>query len=114
MEKSDNKIYKDLRALSIPECYQGEKFLYAALQIVRDKPTKLCCITKEVYPDIAKLYHTSGICVERNLRTFITRLWEEKDYMNKVAGKELEKKPTNKEFVDMMAIYLGNEEIKVF
>ena len=114
MRKPDNKIYRDLRKLGIPEYYQGEKFLYAALQIVQNEPASLCCITKQIYPDIAKIYHTSAVCVERNLRTFAARLWEEKEYLDRIAGRTLKKRPTNREFIGLMAAYMDEEEIKAF
>ena len=114
MKKFNNKIYRDLRAIGIPEYYQGERFLYAALQIVQNDPMSLCSITKQVYPDIAKIYHTSASCVERNMRTFVACLWEERDYLNRVAGKPLTKRPTNRELISLMAAYLDEEEINVF
>ncbi len=114
MTKLDNKIYRDLRKLGIPEYYQGEKFLYAALQIVQNEPASLCCITKQIYPDIAKIYHTSAVRVERNLRTFVSRLWEQKDYLDRIAGRTLKKRPTNREFIGLTAAYMDEEEIKAF
>ena len=94
MRKIREQIYQDLRKLGLADSYYGEKFLYLALEIIQEEPTRLCCISKQIYPEIAKQYDTNIVCVERNLRTFIS--------------KTLNKKPSNGEFLDIMSMYLEN------
>ena len=50
---------------------------------------------------------TTTICIERNLRTFIAKLWKTDNhrYLDKIAGRHLVSKPTNKAFLDMMRLY---------
>lgn len=110
MRKIREQIYQDLRKLGLADSYYGEKFLYLALEIIQEEPTRLCCISKQIYPEIAKQYDTNIVCVERNLRTFISKLWEtgHYEYFEKLAGKTLNKKPSNGEFLDIMSMYLEN------
>lgn len=111
MRKIREQIYQDLRKLGLADSYYGEKFLYLALEIIQEEPTRLCCISKQIYPEIAKQYNTNIVCVERNLRTFISKLWEtgHYEYLEKLAGKTLNKKPSNGEFLDIMSMYLESD-----
>lgn len=109
MKKVDNKISRDFRRLGIPEFYHGEQYLYTALELVAEDPTNLCCITKQIYPDVAKRHNTTPICVERNLRTLISKVWVHKEYLEGILGRELKKKPSNRQFIDLMAVYLYDE-----
>lgn len=112
MKKIREQIYQDLRKLGLADSYCGERFLYQALEIMREEPTRLCCISKQIYPEIAKRYNTNVVCVERNLRTFVSKLWEtgHYEYLEELAGRKLKKKPSNGEFLDIMSMYLEREE----
>ena len=87
-------IHEDIRNLGIADNFLGEECLYLALDILKDNPMRLCCISK-------------SICIERNLRTFIAKLWKTDNhrYLDKIAGRHLVSKPTNKAFLDMMRLY---------
>lgn len=69
-----------------------------------EEETRLDCISKLIYLDVAKYYNTLPSCVERNIRTLISAIWEHGNYtcFEKIAGRRLKKKPTNKEFMDMI------------
>lgn len=107
MKKATNRIYYDLRVHGmIDPCY-GEKFMYIALEVIEKNPDSLTFISKEIYPVAAKKCHTSPSCVERNLRSFIKKLWCKAgpDYFEKISGKVLEKYPTNTEFLSYIYAY---------
>ena len=74
---------------------------------LKDNPMRLCCISKSMYFDMADAMDTTTICIERNLRTFIAKLWKTDNhrYLDKIAGRHLVSKPTNKAFLDMMRLY---------
>ena len=100
-------IHEDIRNLGIADNFLGEECLYLALDILKDNPMRLCCISKSMYFDMADAMDTTTICIERNLRTFIAKLWKTDNhrYLDKIAGRHLVSKPTNKAFLDMMRLY---------
>ena len=69
-------IHDDIRNLGIADNFLGEECLYLALDILKDNPMRLCCISKSMYFDMADAMDTTTICIERNLRTFIAKLWK--------------------------------------
>ena len=85
-------------------------FWYAAyaIEVVRCEPDSIQTITKGLYEKIAREFHTTGDCVARNLRTLIMACWEHSDHelLDWITGVHLERMPTNKEFIDIMAAYL--------
>lgn len=107
MDELRNTFHEDIKKMGIPEDMLGEKILYYAMDILADDPILLCCVSKQVYPDISDKMNTNPICVERNLRTFIGKLWnaDEHKYLDMIAGRTLKKKPTNRQFLDMMRYY---------
>lgn len=107
MKNAEARISHDLRELGISSCYRGEEYTYLALKIIKQDPHSLNSISKQIYPTIAKQCATSPACVERNLRTFISTLWEINDhsFLEKLAGRSLTKRPSNGEFLSMMYNY---------
>ena len=100
----ERRVRRELAKLGIPKKYLGEKYLVMALEMLEEEPTKLCCVSKMLYIDIASRYKTTPAAVERNIRTLATVVWEraERDHLWKLAGRVLKRKQTNTEFIDMM------------
>ena len=46
-------IHEDIRNLGIADNFLGEECLYLALDILKDNPMRLCCISKSMYFDMA-------------------------------------------------------------
>ena len=65
-------IHEDIRNLGIADNFLGEECLYLALDILKDNPMRLCCISKSMYFDMADAMDTTTICIERNLRTTLS------------------------------------------
>ena len=65
-------------------------------------------ITKVLYPEIAAEFSDKDTRVERAIRTAICACWDSygRDELNKMAGYTLEKRPTNLEFIDLVAAYI--------
>ena len=68
-------------------------------------------VTKALYIDIAKEYHTSKNCVERNIRKVIEVMWNHADenrmLIKKIFGNQyLSQKPSNKEFLELLYEYI--------
>ena len=64
-------------------------------------------LTKVAYPETAKHFHVSPSSVERAVRTLIQAIWKRSDHkVDYVAGVQLEKAPTNSEFIDMIVAFI--------
>ena len=72
------------------------------------KPDEYFWITKCAYPETARYFKVSPSSVEHAIRTLIASAWNRRDHTNlhRVAGIELEKPPTNSEFIDILVAYL--------
>ena len=102
------------RSLSIDEKL-ASLFLRTAVKMVVDNPDMINRITKELYPSIGKCYNTSASKVERAIRHAIEVAWSRGriDTLNKAFGCRVatkEDKPTNGEFIAMLADKLSLEQ----
>lgn len=73
----ENVISAVLRYLGVGQSYQGYEYVVDGIRLVLEDSDRLKYITKSLYPDIAKKYHTSWNCVERNIRTVIDVIWRQ-------------------------------------
>lgn len=93
-----------LRDIGVPLRMVGYKYLKDAILIALKDPDALMSITKNVYPEIASRHETSSGNVERNIRYVIESTWNrrlDKKYEKVVETvfKDVNKKPTNSEFI---------------
>lgn len=67
-------------------------------------------VTKGLYIEIAKRYGVTPGQVERSMRTAITACWMRGGHeeLNRVAGYRVVERPTNAEFIDLVAAYIRN------
>ena len=96
-----------LRTLHIPGTVAGMAYLtYAISETVKD-PHRTRFITKDLYFEIARTYHTKAINVERAMRWAIQVSWNTaRNELDQMAGFHLVKRPTNKEFIDLVAFHI--------
>lgn len=105
------KIYGIIRKLGVTSKYKGYLFVADAIHLVMDFQDKPIMITKDIYPSLAKKYKTTPMNIEHNIRTVINVCWEtNRKGMDEIAGYPLPCKPTNSEFIDMVAYHLSDEE----
>ena len=104
MKKFEDYMCKLISDLEVSQFYTGKTFMARALYLLEEDETRLCCLSKLIYSDVANYYSTSPACVERNIRTLIQIVWDSgnRDYLEKVARHKLEKKPANKAFIDII------------
>ena len=71
------------------------------------------CVTKDIYPETARRFGTTGPGVERAVRTLIHAVWRGEDHhmLEQIAGTHLTQPPTNAEFIDMLAGFLRQCEL---
>lgn len=85
----DIEVYNALRELGIPAHVKGYEFLKSAMKYLREHPNAIYSITKELYPEVAKM-HGENIKpehVERGIRTALGLSRANDDKWYSVMGK---------------------------
>ncbi|MBQ3485606.1 MAG: sporulation transcription factor Spo0A [Clostridia bacterium] len=111
----DEKLASLFLTIGIPAHIKGYQFLREAVKMVIETPDIINRITKELYPGIGKRFNTSASKVERAIRHAIEVAWSRGriDTLNKAFGCRVatkEDKPTNGEFIAMIADKLALEQ----
>ena len=79
-------------------------------EALQERPMK---ITKDIYPILARKYKSTPSNVEHNIRTLINLCWmSHRETLEEIAGCTMEDKPTNSEFIDILAYYLYSSHEK--
>ena len=104
----DTTITSIIKEIGVPAHIKGYAFLREGIQMVYTDVDLLGSVTKVLYPDIAKKYNTTPSRVERAIRHAIEVAWNRGNYevISKMFGytvHHLKSKPTNSEFIAMIA-----------
>jgi len=105
------QITKILHQIGIPAHIKGYSYLrYAIITAVND-PEAIGMVTKILYPTVARCYGTTAQRVERAMRHAIKVAWDrgDIDILDMCFGYTVPRsrgKPTNSEFIAMIADYL--------
>lgn len=111
----DDRMSSIFLSLGIPAHIKGYQFLREGVRLVIEQPDRINRITKELYPSIARRYATSPSKVERAIRHAIEMAWSRGrvESLNRAFGCRVaipEDKPTNGEFIALIADKLGMEK----
>ena len=103
-----------IHEVGVPAHIKGYQFLRQAVKMVLEDPDRINRITKELYPGIARYFSTSASKVERAIRHAIEVAWNRGrvETLNTAFGCRVctpEDKPTNGEFIAMIADKLAME-----
>lgn len=110
-EQMYEKVYGLIRRLGANSKYKGYFFVAEAVKISMGDQCKPLRITKDIYPCLARKYRSTPTNIEHDIRTMVNVCWEgNKKLLDEIAGYPLEYKPTNSEFIDMLAYYLREIE----
>lgn len=106
LQNKDKKYYvtKIMLELGMPAHIRGYHYLREAICLSVEDMELVGSITKLLYPEIAKIYHTTNVKVERAIRSAIEigwergneQLYEEIFGYSRIHGKI---RPTNSEFI---------------
>lgn len=101
-----------LRDIGIPKNLKGYKCIIQALFLIEEDPDIMTAVTKELYPQIARILKTTGSRVERAMRHAIEVAWARGnvEFINELFGytvKSFSAKPTNSEFLATIDDYLN-------
>ena len=110
----DERLGSLFLTIGIPAHIKGYSYLRHAVKMVVERPDLMSRITKELYPGIAKHFGTSASKVERAIRHAIEVAWNRGriETLNTAFGCRVctpEDKPTNGEFIAMLADKLSME-----
>ena len=111
IKQLERHIMRILRQLAMPCDQKGYLYTKDAIGLWVLSTGKAVMITKMIYPEIAKCYHTTPACVERAIRTAIAKTWEGCSTYTKMRyfGKKLatqDKRPSNADFIGALANYI--------
>lgn len=106
-----------LHQLGIGKTYSGYDYILRSIELIMLNEDVLTNVTKILYIDVAKEYHTSHTCVERNIRKVIEVIWKHTDenraQIQKIFGdKHLSHKPSNKEFLELLYEYIKLQDMR--
>ena len=110
----EKRITKILHEVGIPAHIKGYSYLRTAITCSYNNSEYIGQITKVLYPEIAKKYKTTGSRVERAIRHAIEVAWNRGniDTIDEIFGYPIsasKAKPTNSEFIAMIADYISVE-----
>ena len=105
------EIYRLIRQLGVTSKYKGYYFLAEAVKLSVEMQGRPIKITKDIYPTLARKFKSTPVNIEHNIRTILNLCWSSgKETLNAIAGYSLRYKPTNSEFIDILAYYLSQAE----
>ena len=105
------EIYRLIRQLGVTSKYKGYYFLEEAVKLSVEMQGRPIKITKDIYPTLARKFKSTPVNIEHNIRTVLNLCWSSgKETLNAIAGYSLRYKPTNSEFIDILAYYLSQAE----
>lgn len=101
------KIYKVIRTLGVTTRYKGYYFLADAVTCVMRTPEMPLRVTKDIYPMLAAKFKSKPTNIEHDIRTVINICYTtNREKLEEIFGRELNFRPSNSEFIDIMAFYL--------
>lgn len=101
-------VYELPLTLGIHATYKSYHFLVMALELTLEDDDRLLYVTKNLYPTIARHYHTNIECIDRNLRTVIRKCWnsQQRGLLQSIASYPLTSCPTVTQFIDILHWHL--------
>lgn len=106
---NEREIAYLIRCLGIGATYRGYRYLNYGIKLCLEDEDYLLSVSKLLYPQIAKHYHTTSYSVERDIRTVIKVCWERgnKKLLEEIALRPLHIRPSSSEFLDILTAHLS-------
>lgn len=110
-ERKEHDLEKDvtdiIHEIGVPAHIKGYQYLREAIMMSVEDGEMLSAVTKLLYPEIAKKYHTTSSRVERAIRHAIEVAWNRgnMDTLDSMFGYTInvgKGKPTNSEFIALI------------
>jgi len=98
------EIYTLLYRLGINATHKGFFQASHAVLLASENMERLLLVTKWLYPEVAKHYHTTPECVERNIRTVAAIAWQNNpELLREIRRCQLTDGSTATQFVAILA-----------
>ena len=108
------EVYETLYRLGIRATMQGFFETSGAVFLVATKSRREWFSITEVYREISALYRTDAADVDPRIRRMIQKMWKSNpELLKRMAGYELEIRPTPREFLEIMRGYLTARNFSV-
>lgn len=108
MNKELAEAYGLLYRLGVTANYTGFFYTAYAAALCVEEPKRLLLVTKWLYPEVAKQYHTQWKTVERNIRLVGDIIWREnRPFLERLACRPLAQKPRNAQLLAILAASLN-------
>lgn len=105
------KVYHLIREMGVTSKYRGYYFTAEAVGILLKQQGQPIRITKDVYPILSAKFGVPPQNIEHSIRTVINVCWiTNPGALDRIAGYHLMYRPTNSDFIDMLAFYLAQAE----
>lgn len=105
--KERDTIKQLLRKFGIGKRYKGYYYTIEAVSLYMDIEDIDVMITKDIYSVLAIKFGSDPASIERCMRTVIELCWRNNESLIfDIAGYEVFRRPTNSEFLDMLANYI--------
>ena len=99
-------VYEVLVHLGVTANYRGFQQCAYAVCLCVQNPDRLSMVTKWLYPDVAKRYHTTAGAVDRNIRSVVARAWKQNPaFLRELAGCPVPKMPTASQFFTILVFH---------
>lgn len=114
-ERPEYAVTEIIQEFSIPANIKGYQYLREAIIIAKENMDVINAVTKELYPGVAKKFHTTPSRVERAIRHAIKVAWERsnEDVLQQYFGYkfyDIKNRPTNSEFIATIADKMNIEK----
>ena len=74
-KENEKDVERLLRSLGIGATYRGYRYLNYGIRLCLADEDYLLAVSKLLYPQIAKYFHTTSSSVERDIRTAVKVCW---------------------------------------
>lgn len=112
--KNEALTLRTLHKLGIHKMYKGCEYILSSMNFIDGNKKNFSPVTKVLYVEIAKIHNTTKLCVERDMRKIVERIWKRKENRKLIAeifGEyNVEKKPGNMEFLILLYNYIKFSE----
>ncbi len=99
-----------LHKLGIQKMYKGCEYVISSMKYISGHESYFTPVSKVLYVEIAKQYNTSGICVEKNIRSLIKKIWsnpQNEALLSEIfSSQNVKTSPSNVEFLILLYNYL--------
>ena len=106
-------VEKILRHCRFSKCYHGFLALKECVLIALENEERLLYVT-DIYNEVARKFHLSGSGIERNIRTALSRAWQNggRERMEALAGCRFLEKPAVSEVIELLTCYIKEHQVK--